>query len=118
MTTRAIKEITLKNEHIYLELLVLETEYLKKKNSMAKEVHFYGKRLHTLMVFYNKNTLEVGSVLHLNRDKISLMCNNDYVPTEKQIERLAFLFEVPKEYFTQDEIKIKINEQIKIELCQ
>lgn len=115
---RPIKEINLKNEEFYLELLVLENDTLLQMNTQGKVNGFYGQRLKLLMSFYDKSNMEVAGVLFVDKAKIIYFIQNRIKPTDKQISKLAFLFEVNESFFTQDSIKIKINEQLKIELCQ
>lgn len=98
------------------EILNLDSETHVCQNANANELKWYGKRLTLLLNFYNKNRLELCLYLGYNRTYFSKWERSELVPTEKVIKKLALLFEVPENFFTDKDIKIKINEQLKLEM--
>ena len=110
--------ITNKNEALYLEYFNIISKKLMDDNKKANSQGFYFSRLKMLMSFYNKGNIEISTIMLTNVTNLRAICKGLQTPTKVQIRQLSLLFEVPDEFFTKSEIKIKINEQLKIELCQ
>jgi hypothetical protein len=94
----------------------LKTDSNLHQHNRAITKNWYGQRLKFLKLFYNKTTREVSMVTGFSEHYILGFEVNKYIPTEKTISKLAFMFEVPVEFFTTNEVTIKIKGQIEIEI--
>lgn len=109
-------------ESLKLSLLSLERRNIPSSRE-SRKIGWYGKRLKVIRDYYEMTTDELVFLLDLktivDASKRTLVSweKNHIKPSDKEIDKLCFIFEVPKEFFINDEITIKITEQLKIEIC-
>ena len=99
-------------ENFNLDIIKLDNKTTIDDNDRGKKLKWYGKRLFLIRNFYNKTAIELCIYLNISTTKVSDWELNKAKPTPKEIEKLAFLFEVKETFFTNEEIGIIINEQI------
>jgi hypothetical protein len=104
----------MKNEEARLEMLNLSTNRNMAKNSKAVKLDWFGARLKILMTFYDKSSNDIALICHTRASTVNFWIVNVDKPTDKQINQLSFLFEVPSQFFTHEIVTITIKEQLNI----
>lgn len=101
-------------ERLRMEILSLNSPSFIKKSKDAKARGWYGNRLSIIRHFYQKSGNEIAEVLNINTAKLSKFETNIEIPSDDILEKLSFIFEVPKEFFTKSIIRLSIKDQHKI----
>ena len=102
-------------EDFNIKILDLHSNKTNKiENGFGNSLEWYGKRLNFIKLFYNKTTVELSVYLGVSVTMISSWERNKSKPSEKQIEKLATLFELAPSFFTEESITITINQQLEI----
>lgn len=116
MSTKNLHERNIQlTEDFNIKILDLHSNKTNKlENSSGITLKWYGKRLTILKQFYNKTTVELSVYLSVSVTMISSWEHNKTRPTEKQIEKLATLFEVASSFFSNESVQLTINQQLEI----
>lgn len=109
-------KISQDNEKQHLESLELLVGEVIIENVKGVINNFYGNRLRFLMAFYDKKLDTICEAIFVNKQKVSYWTRNLSKPNSQELEKLALLFEVPESFFTDSIIKIRITQQLKIEI--
>lgn len=108
-------KITFNDELVIKEALEIPNYTTMQENNKGKVLNWYGSRLNLIRIFYNKSVLELSVILGRSASYINELQKNHTTPSKDVIDKLSFLFEVPNEFFTDENIIIKITEQFKLE---
>lgn len=104
-----------RTENFNIKILDLHSNKTNKlENGFGATLEWYGKRLTILKQFYNKTTIELGVYLSVSVTMISSWEHNKTRPTERQVEKLATLFEVAPSFFSNESVQLTINQQLEI----
>lgn len=103
--------LTNEQENRRLPLLDLESRTVTIRNERGKRFRWYGARLILLIKFYDKTVKEVAKAVRANPSTVRSWCSNLRKPSDLNINRLSFLFEIEKEFFTAKYVKMVITEQ-------
>jgi DNA-binding transcriptional regulator YiaG len=87
-----------------------------KENILGNQLQWYGKRLIILRHLYNKSASAIATLLHVTLMNISNWERNISKPSDKEIKKLCFLFEVPDNFFSEDTVNLIIKQQLKINI--
>ena len=97
-----------------LRVLKLLTEKLLKLNYMGLELGWHGIRLKMLMDMYDKSSNDIALIARSRVGNVNAWIKNLEKPSDAQISLLGFLFELPAQFFTNDEVTITIVQQKEI----
>lgn len=104
------------DEKQILEAIRIPNHTTTFRDLEGTKLNWYGARLNILKNFHNKSSKELSVSVGVSEDYITKYISNQLKPRDIIIDKFAFLFEVPKDYFTNDEVIIKLNKQIKLEI--
>lgn len=102
-------------EQLIFQALDIDKEPVLESEK-GESLSWFGERLTLLKIFYSKNSFNIATAIGYSEAYLNKYEKNHLRPPDVVLERLAFMFEVPKEFFTQEIIQIKINKQLKIEM--
>lgn len=105
------------DEKLIKSALNLNNDLTVKNNDFAHTIDWFPNRLIILLNFYNKTNDELALLSGYSKGNIHYKYTKKTKALPKFLEKMSFIFEIPVNFFTDNEIKIKITEQLKIELC-
>lgn len=104
--------LTDEDEKELFEILELMTRERLTQNASGRNANWYGLRLRLVTLFYSKKAEEVAKACLVSESVLSSWHRNSSRPSKQQLDRLSFLFEIDKEFFTSQQATIKITEQL------
>lgn len=119
--TRKLKQFSIGNvdnleEEKHIKGLVLVDTFDREVNNTGKQLKWYGARLRLLRTFYNRSANQVAESCFTNGSLICCWELNKLKPSKERRRQLALYFEVPEDFFSKDEISIKLIQQLNIEI--
>lgn len=107
-------KITESDEIGIKDAIQIPNETTIQENKAGTVINWYGNRLNILKDFYCKTNRELSIAVGYSDSFVARWIKNQEKPPDKIVDKFCFLFEVPKEFFTNEEITIKITKQIKL----